>query len=76
MATPTPPNADGSSAQQRKFDAEPPVIIDTDKREARWVTDAASRYQFIPASSDLLVDIVTGASTADLYRAPIPKRQP
>jgi cyclophilin family peptidyl-prolyl cis-trans isomerase len=32
MATPTPPNADGSSAQQRKFDGEPPVIIDSDKR--------------------------------------------
>ena len=32
MATPTPPNADGSSAQQREFDAEPPMVIDTDKR--------------------------------------------
>ncbi len=32
MATPTPPNPDGSSAQQRKFDAEPPMIIDPEKR--------------------------------------------
>src|SRR5580700_1417628 len=32
MATPTPPNPDGSSPQQRKFDEEPPMIIDTDKR--------------------------------------------
>ena len=32
MATPTPPAADGSSTQQRKFDEEPPTIIDTDKR--------------------------------------------
>ena len=32
MATPTPPNPDGSSPQQRKFDAEPPMIIDTGKR--------------------------------------------
>ena len=32
MATPTPPAADGSSPQQRKFDEEPPMIIDTDKR--------------------------------------------
>ena len=32
MATPTPPAADGSSPQQRKFDEEPPTIIDTDKR--------------------------------------------
>ncbi len=32
MATPTPPAADGSSPQQRTFDEEPPMIIDTDKR--------------------------------------------
>ena len=32
MATPTPPNADGSSPQQRKFKEEPPMIIDTNKR--------------------------------------------
>jgi len=32
MATPTPPNPDGSSPQQRKFDEEPPMIIDPDKR--------------------------------------------
>ena len=32
MATPTPPAADGSSPQQRKFDAEPPMVIDPDKR--------------------------------------------
>jgi cyclophilin family peptidyl-prolyl cis-trans isomerase len=31
MAT-TPPNADGSSPQQRKFDGEPPMIIDAGKR--------------------------------------------
>ena len=32
MATPTPPDADGSSPQQRKFDEEPPMLIDTNKR--------------------------------------------
>ena len=32
MAKSTPPAADGSSAQQRKFDEEPPMIIDTNKR--------------------------------------------
>ena len=31
MATPTPPAADGSSPQQRKFDEEPPMVIDTDQ---------------------------------------------
>jgi peptidylprolyl isomerase len=32
MATPTAPAVDGSSPQQRKFDEEPPMIIDTAKR--------------------------------------------
>jgi cyclophilin family peptidyl-prolyl cis-trans isomerase len=32
MATPTPPAADGSSPQQRKFDQEPPMVIDPAKR--------------------------------------------
>ena len=32
MATPTPPEADGSSPQQRTFDSEPPMVIDTAKR--------------------------------------------
>jgi cyclophilin family peptidyl-prolyl cis-trans isomerase len=32
MATPTPPAPDGSSPQQRKFDEEPPMVIDTNKR--------------------------------------------
>src|SRR6202453_5103953 len=32
MATPTPPETDGSSPQQRKLDEEPPMLIDTSKR--------------------------------------------
>jgi len=32
MAKPTPPNADGSSEQQRKFDEEPEMHIDPNKR--------------------------------------------
>jgi peptidylprolyl isomerase len=32
VATPTPPNVDGSSPQQRTFDEEPPMVIDPDKR--------------------------------------------
>jgi cyclophilin family peptidyl-prolyl cis-trans isomerase len=32
MAVPVPPNADGSSPLQRKFDQEPPMVIDTAKR--------------------------------------------
>jgi cyclophilin family peptidyl-prolyl cis-trans isomerase len=32
MALPDPPEADGSSPQQRTFDQEPPMVIDVDKR--------------------------------------------
>ena len=32
MAVPAPPAADGSSPQQRAFDQEPPMVIDTAKR--------------------------------------------
>ncbi len=38
MATPTPPAPDGSSPQQRKFDEEPPMIIDTQKRYVATMT--------------------------------------
>jgi cyclophilin family peptidyl-prolyl cis-trans isomerase len=38
MATPNPPAADGSSPQQRKFDQEPPMIIDADKRYVATMT--------------------------------------
>jgi cyclophilin family peptidyl-prolyl cis-trans isomerase len=38
MATPTPPAADGSSPQQRTFDEEPPMVIDTTKRYAATMT--------------------------------------
>jgi len=38
MATPTPPAADGSSTQQRKFDEEPPMVIDTAKRYVATMT--------------------------------------
>ncbi len=48
------------------------ILIDEDKGEARWVADQATRYSFIPGSTDLLVDIVTGASSADLVRVPLP----
>ena len=48
------------------------VVIDDTHKEARWVADRADDYSFIPGSTDLLVDIVTGASTSDLVRVPIP----
>ena len=48
------------------------VLIDEVRKEATWVVDQASRYSFIPGSTDLLVDIVTGASSVDLVRVPLP----
>jgi hypothetical protein len=48
------------------------VILDERRRHAQWVVDQASRYSFIPGSSDLLVDIVTGASSSDMVRVPLP----
>ncbi|MEO6951670.1 MAG: hypothetical protein ABI321_07645 [Polyangia bacterium] len=48
------------------------VVIDDTHKEARWVADRADDYSFIPGSTDLLVDIVTGASTSDLVRVPLP----
>jgi cyclophilin family peptidyl-prolyl cis-trans isomerase len=38
MATPTAPATDGSSPQQRKFDEEPPMLIDTNKRYVATMT--------------------------------------
>ncbi len=38
MATPTPPAVDGSSPQQRKFDEEPPTVIDVNKRYVATMT--------------------------------------
>jgi peptidylprolyl isomerase len=38
MATPNPPARDGSSPQTRKFDEEPPMIIEVDKRYVATMT--------------------------------------
>jgi cyclophilin family peptidyl-prolyl cis-trans isomerase len=46
MATPTPPNPDGSSAQQRKFDEEPPMIIDANKRYVATMTTSHGTMVF------------------------------
>ena len=48
------------------------ILIDEEHGQAHWVVDQASRYSFIPGSTDLLVDIVTGASSSDLVRVPLP----
>ncbi|HXY26822.1 MAG TPA: peptidylprolyl isomerase [Acidimicrobiales bacterium] len=46
MPTPEAPNADGSSPQQRKFDGEPPTIIDPDKRYVATMTTSHGTMVF------------------------------
>ncbi len=57
MATPTPPAADGSSAQQRKFDGEPPMVIDTGKRyTATMVTSHGTMVFALPLAAPKTVN--------------------
>jgi peptidylprolyl isomerase len=46
VPAPTPPAPDGSSAQQRKFDQEPPIIIDPDKRYVATVVTSHGTMVF------------------------------
>jgi hypothetical protein len=48
------------------------IVIDEKAGQAQWVVDQASTYDFIPDSTDILADIVTGASSYDLVRVPLP----
>jgi hypothetical protein len=52
------------------------VVIDEKSRTAQWVASAAAQYQFIPESSDLLVDVVTGPTGYDIVRVSIPPPLP
>jgi cyclophilin family peptidyl-prolyl cis-trans isomerase len=46
MATPVPPAADGSSPQQRKFDEEPPMVIDPEARYTATVVTSHGTMVF------------------------------
>ncbi len=50
------------------------VVIDEQARTARWVASQAAEYVHIPGSSDLLIDVVSGPSTYDIVRVPVPPR--
>jgi hypothetical protein len=51
------------------------VAVDETAGVAQWVVDSATRYQFIPGSSDLLVEIVTGPlGVSDYVRVPVPPK--
>ena len=52
------------------------VVIDEQRRVAHWVASAAARYDMIPDSNDLLIDVVTGPSVFDIVRVPIPPPEP
>ncbi len=48
------------------------VVIDPDRREQRWIAEAATDYQLIPGTHDLILDIIAGPDAIDVYRATIP----
>jgi hypothetical protein len=50
------------------------VVVDEQARVAHWVAAAASDFVRIPGTQDILVDVVTGPSTYDIVRVPIPPK--
>ncbi len=50
------------------------IVIDEQRREARWVADAVAEYTKIPGRDELLVDVVSGPTGYDIVRVPIPPK--
>jgi hypothetical protein len=50
------------------------VVVDEQARVAHWVAAAASDFIRIPGTQDILVDVVSGPSTYDIVRVPIPPK--
>jgi hypothetical protein len=50
------------------------VVIDEKKLTQTWVASAAHEYEMIPGTNDIMVDVVTGPSTYDIVRVPIPPK--
>jgi hypothetical protein len=50
------------------------VVIDEAARTQEWVASSASEYVGIPGSTDLLIDVVSGPSTFDIVRVPLPPK--
>jgi hypothetical protein len=48
------------------------ILIDEEKQVAHWVVDSARSFTQIPGTSDVLVEIVSGAAGYDIRRVPIP----
>lgn len=49
------------------------VVVDELTQKSAWVAVASNGYSHIYGSTDLLVDVVTGATGHDLVRVPVPK---
>lgn len=51
------------------------IVIDEERREARWVADMASEYTFIPGTrAEVILDVTSGATGYDIVRAPMPAK--
>jgi hypothetical protein len=52
------------------------VMIDEARGVQQWVASSASEYATIPGTTDLLIDVVSGPSTYDIVRVPLPDKLP
>ena len=50
------------------------VVIDEQAGAAHWVAAQSHEYVHVPGTDDLLVDVVTGATTYDIVRVTVPPR--
>lgn len=50
------------------------IAIDEEKKTAVWVASAGGEFANIPGTTDILVDVVTGPSSYDIVRVPIPPK--
>jgi hypothetical protein len=50
------------------------IVIDEEARESRWVADMAADYVRIPGKQEILVDVISGPTTYDIVRVPIPPK--
>ena len=50
------------------------VVVDETAGTKRWVTPATAQFLLVPRSSEVIADVISGASGYDIVRMPIPAR--
>lgn len=48
------------------------VLVDTERREQRWVAEAATDFARIPGTNDIILELVASPESTDIYRATLP----